>query len=96
MALREALAGHAGTTLLVRARPDIAGAVGADGVLLAGGSLPVLVARRTMQASAEGPERSRLVAKSVATLVAAKQAEREGAELLVLEVGHPSVSSRVL
>ena len=39
--------------LFVSSRADIAGATGADGVLLGQGSLPAVVARRTMQVLAD-------------------------------------------
>uniref|UniRef100_A0A7S0WJF4 Uncharacterized protein n=1 Tax=Pyramimonas obovata TaxID=1411642 RepID=A0A7S0WJF4_9CHLO len=94
-ALKEIVAGFPGAVLLVRARADIAGAAGADGVVLAPGSLPAAVARRTMQASAESAA-PRLVAKCVASVAAAKQAEKEGIEILLLDGVDAKVADEIL
>ena len=66
-----------GAALVVNDRIDVALVLGADGVHLGGGSLPVADARRLVGASM-------LLGVSVHSLEEALQAEREGASYLVL------------
>ena len=65
--------------LLVQGRADIAGAAGAEGVLLGGASLPAVVARKSLGGAAS------IVAKTVTDVDTAKAAEKQGVDLLLLD-----------
>ena len=78
------LTDEAGAVLLVNDRADVAVAVGADGVHLGGGSLPISVAA--------GIVGQRLVGRSVHSVAEAVEAEQAGADYLVLGTIFPSQS----
>lgn len=83
LSLRPLLRGRC--LLVVNDRLDVALALGADGVQLGAGSLPVAVARRL------GGE-SLLVGRSVHAVEEAVAAERDGADFVVLGTIYPSRS----
>jgi thiamine-phosphate pyrophosphorylase len=76
---------RARAALVVNDRLDVALALGADGVQLGAGSLPLAAARRL------GGERL-LIGRSVHSLEEAVAAERDGADFLVLGTIYPSRS----
>ena len=83
VALHGALSGT-GTMLIINARPDIAAALGADGVQLGHGDLSVGDARRVLPA--------RWVGRSVHSVVEAHGAARDRADYVLAGTTYPSAS----
>ena len=83
LALKEAVGDRA--LVLVNDRVDVALATGADGIQLGAGSLPVPAARALVGSG-------RLLGRSVHNVAEAVQAERDGADFLVLGTIYPSRS----
>eukprot|EP00241_Pyramimonas_parkeae_P004314 CAMPEP_0114258020 /NCGR_PEP_ID=MMETSP0058-20121206/19067_1 /TAXON_ID=36894 /ORGANISM="Pyramimonas parkeae, CCMP726" /LENGTH=840 /DNA_ID=CAMNT_0001372833 /DNA_START=335 /DNA_END=2857 /DNA_ORIENTATION=+ len=79
--LKEYLRGRA--ALLIGRRADIAGAAGAEGVVLDSQSLPSVAARRALQGSFD--EGTSLVVKRVTSAAEAKSAERDGVDVVILD-----------
>ncbi|MCS6862788.1 MAG: thiamine phosphate synthase [Abditibacteriales bacterium] len=81
--LRAITRGHA--RLVINDRADVALACDADGVHLGEASLPVSAARKIV-----GPQK--LVGRSVHTVTAAREAERDGADYLIAGAIFPTAS----
>jgi len=83
VALRDALAGT-GTGLIINARPDIAAAIGADGVQLGGGDLEVDDARRVLPRG--------WIGRSVHSVAEARHASGDRADYLMAGTTYASAS----